>query len=128
MTLFLLDSNIVIDVLGGDSGALRLIDQLDDAGAVFGACDIVLAEVLTGVHERDRPLVLDFLRNLRFLASTREIGEQAGLWRHDYARRGIALSVPDLLIAATALVYDASLITRNLRHFPMLGVRALSPD
>ena len=128
MTLYLLDSNLVIDVLSGNATTLIVVDRLDRAGNVFCGCDIVLAEVLTGVHEGDRPVVLDFLRSCHFLASSREIGEQAGLWRFEYARRGVSLSVPDLVIAATASVYDATLLTRNVRHFPMPEVRVLSPE
>lgn len=127
MTLHLLDTNLVIDVLGGDARTLHLVERLDRVGDVFCVCDIVLAEVLTGVHECDRHTTLDFLRSCHFLASTREIGEQAGLWRFAYARRGVALSVPDLAIAATALVYDATLVTRNPRRFPMPELRVLSP-
>lgn len=128
MTLHLLDSNLVIDVLGGNARTLLAVERLDRAGNVFCVCDIVLAEVLTGIHERDRPVALDFLRSCHFLASSREIGDQAGLWRFAYARRGVSLSVPDLVIAATAFAYDATLLTRNVRHFPMPEVRVLSPE
>lgn len=128
MTLYLLDSNLVIDILRGNTTTLIVVERLDRAGNVFCVCDIVLAEVLTGVHEGDRPVTLDFLRSCHFLASSREIGEQAGLWRFAYARRGVSLSVPDLVIAATASVYDATLLTRNVRHFPMPEVRVLSPE
>src|SRR5574338_356157 len=108
MTLYLLDSNLVIDILSGNTTTLIVVERLDRAGNVFCVCDIVLAEVLTGVHEGDRPVTLDFLRSCHFLASSCEIGEQAGLWRFAYARRGVSLSVPDLVIAATASVYDAT--------------------
>jgi len=34
---------------------------------------------------------------------------------------------PDVLLAATALEHDRTMVTRNLRHFEPLGVRTLNP-
>jgi toxin FitB len=35
--------------------------------------------------------------------------------------------IPDLLIAATALVHDLTVVTRNVKHFADTGVRMLDP-
>lgn len=35
--------------------------------------------------------------------------------------------IPDLLIAATALVHDFTVVTRNVKHFADTGVRILNP-
>jgi predicted nucleic acid-binding protein len=35
--------------------------------------------------------------------------------------------IPDLLIAATALVHDLTVVTRNARHFADTGVRIMNP-
>jgi hypothetical protein len=35
--------------------------------------------------------------------------------------------LPDLLIAATALVHDLTVVTRNVKHFKDTGVRILNP-
>lgn len=35
--------------------------------------------------------------------------------------------IPDLLIAATALVHDFTVVTRNLKHFKDTGVRIVNP-
>lgn len=49
------------------------------------------------------------------------------------ARRGAALHVPDpmperdAIIAATALVHEMTLVTRNLRDFQRAGVKTLNP-
>lgn len=35
--------------------------------------------------------------------------------------------IPDLLIAATALIHDLTVVTRNVKHFEDTGVRILNP-
>ncbi|MGJ8726262.1 MAG: PIN domain-containing protein [Roseibacillus sp.] len=35
--------------------------------------------------------------------------------------------LPDLLIAATALVHDLTVVTRNVKHFHDTGVKILNP-
>ncbi len=42
-----------------------------------------------------------------------------GRLRFEYARQGLALSLPDMLIAATAPEYGLTLITDNQKQFPI---------
>ena len=48
-------------------------------------------------------------------------------WGHLRGAVGRSLSAADSLIAATALVHDLTVVTRNERHFDDLGVRFLNP-
>ena len=48
-----------------------------------------------------------------------EIARLAGRYRLHY-RTSHGVGIPDALIAATAQVHGARLVTRNARHFPML--------
>jgi len=41
--------------------------------------------------------------------------------------KGLAISAPDGLIAATALEHDLVIVTRNARDFAGLGVEILNP-
>lgn len=45
----------------------------------------------------------------------------------DLGARGIARSAPDLLIAATARIYDLTIVTRNVRDFADAGVVVYDP-
>jgi predicted nucleic acid-binding protein len=49
-----------------------------------------------------------------------EIAIQAGLLRRQY-RLSHRPELPDMLIAATALVHNATLVTLNSKHFSMLS-------
>src|SRR5205823_7330162 len=50
---------------------------------------------------------------------TKEIAEQAGIWRQEYKSRGQQLGTPDTVIAATAYLNDYSLVTNNAKDYPM---------
>jgi len=51
------------------------------------------------------------------LPLNRAILERFGVLRGDLSRRGLTIGDFDLLIAATALHHDLTLVTRNRRHF-----------
>ena len=46
-----------------------------------------------------------------------DCAEEFGRLRPDLRRQGITVDNMDLLIGATALVYDLTLVTHNTRHF-----------
>ena len=53
------------------------------------------------------------------------MAKEAGRYRYEFTRIGTTLSATDSLIAAVAIANDATLITNNLRHFPMPEIRLL---
>lgn len=58
----------------------------------------------------------------RMLPITVDIMQAWGVLTHRFQNTN-----PDLLIAATALVHDLTVVTRNLRHFEATGVRLFNP-
>jgi predicted nucleic acid-binding protein len=54
---------------------------------------------------------------------TFESGVVAGRYRSEFRRRGITLPATDALIAAVAFERQATVITANVRHFPMDDIR-----
>ena len=65
-------------------------------------------------HERG---FRQFLRVARVLPLTRRIMQRFAHLRGDLRQEGRGLADPDLLIAATALHHDLTVVTRNRRHF-----------
>ncbi|MHB8578104.1 MAG: PIN domain-containing protein [Dehalococcoidia bacterium] len=55
----------------------------------------------------------------RFLQTTPEAAELAGDWRYRHRQQGIQISTTDALIAATAFVHRAHVVTANPRDYPM---------
>jgi predicted nucleic acid-binding protein len=43
----------------------------------------------------------------------------AGLLKRDYGRKGVTLATTDATIAAVTIHHELTLITDNLKHYPM---------
>ena len=114
----LLDTTVLIDALRGRVAAQRL-HTLRRSDRPPWVCAINVEELMRGARERDEEIVQRFLGGLRLAPLGSAEGERAGRWRRDYARRGIALSQADCLIAAAAVGVGARLATGNGKHFPM---------
>ncbi len=127
MPSHLLDSNILILALRGRPPALDLMDTFRTQGALYISV-ATRTEILAGMHPREETRTMDLLDSLISLPATVPIADQAGRWIYQYARRGVQLSFPDALIAATALTHGLTLATTNARHFPMAGLRVRSFD
>jgi len=119
MPLTLLDADAVIDFLQGIKQSVDLLKSLADAGDTLGVCDVVVAEVYSGLRPEDRPRVAPILAGFAYLATSAEAARLAGEWRHDFARRGVVLSTSDVLVAAAAVAHRARLVTGNAAHYPM---------
>ena len=125
MTRYLLDSDTVIGILKGAPDAIQLIAELYRQDDTLCTCLVVVAEVYSGLRPSDAGEADALLRPMRSLMAAPDIGRQAGRWRYEFARQGIQLSAPGCLIAATAHYHRATLITGNIRHFPMTELATL---
>jgi hypothetical protein len=113
----LLDSCIVIDYLREHPPAVRYIRTLATEPLLSA---VTIAEVYVGVRNRaEASRVEMFVDLFVVLAVDAEIARRGGELRRRFARsHGTGLL--DALIAATAQIHGARLVTRNARHFPML--------
>ncbi len=126
--MYHLDTNACIRVLNGSSPTL--VSRLrTHAPAEIALSAIVKAELHYGARHSQR--VTENLRLLdRFFAPFASVhfdercAERYGAIRADLATSGSPIGPNDLLIAATARAYDATLVSHNLNEFSrVVGLR-----
>lgn len=119
----LLDTDILISFLRGDRRIRNLL-QFDDR---FFYSYITRKELLRkqGLSARQRETVLALLNRLRQIPIDGPIATLAEELLRRYSHRG--LRIPDALIAATAMVRKAVLVTFNQRHFRFIEGLSLFP-
>jgi len=116
---YLVDTDVLVDYLNRLPAARSLLTRLVSDGDALCTCDVVLAEVYSGLDVQAMPAAAEFLDATEFLVTSPAMAVQAGNWRFGYARRGVQLATADVLIAATATAHRATIITRNVRDYPM---------
>lgn len=115
----LVDTTVAVDHLRGVPAAADLLAALVDAGEDLVASELVRFELLAGIRDKERGALEEFCSALRWAAVTEDVARVAGQLAHRYRRSHSGIGAVDYLIAATAIVIDADLLTTNVRHFPM---------
>lgn len=114
----LVDTDILIDYLRGEPGAVGFLEQNVDDVSISA---VSVAELYQGVREgQERTKLSRMISALIVLPLTEEIAETAGLYRRDYRER-TGCGLADCMIAATASEHRLELATLNQRHFNMLN-------
>lgn len=119
MANYLLDTTVIIDCLRGGRETVEFLTEVASEGSSVGCCAINIAEVYAGMKENERQLTKKFLDSLEYYEVTRNLAEQAGEYKREYSKKGITLSLSDVIIAAVAISNNLTLITDNLRHYPI---------
>jgi len=119
MSTFLLDTSVILDALNDKRGRAALLAELLSEGHLLACCPINVTEVYAGMRLREQAPTEAFLSSLQYVPITREAARLAGDLKRDYTRRGTTLNLGDVIIAAVALHNDLTLITDNIKDFPM---------
>ncbi|PKB67022.1 MAG: hypothetical protein BZY81_05620 [SAR202 cluster bacterium Io17-Chloro-G4] len=125
MANYLLDTTALVDFLRGRQGILEMFNALSVQGNRLGACCVSIAELYAGVSQERRTAADRLTGVLDYYDVSPEAAKEAGRYRFEFARRGIALSTADTLIAATAIDQGAILVTGNTKDFPMEEIQLL---
>ncbi len=117
----LLDTSVVVDVLRASGPALEYAGSLEDLPL---CSEITRVEVMRGVGSRERGSTERLFGAIRWIGVDEPIARQAGEMGRTWRRSHPGISIPDLLIAATAAEWGLELATLNVKRFPMFkGLR-----
>ena len=120
MTAYLLDTNILSDLIRNPSGQVpRHIERVGE-DAVFTSI-IVAAELRYGVVKKGSAILSErveaLLSELRIFAFDAPADKHYGAVRAELESKGMTIGHNDLLIAAHGLAHGATVVTANLREF-----------
>jgi hypothetical protein len=122
----LLDSDILIDFLRGREAAWALMTRMQAAGEAPLISTVSVAEILAGAQRGEEEATERLLSVLEKIPVSESIARYAGDFLRAY-QGSHGLELGDALVAATALVSGATLVTRNVRHYPMPQVKVERP-
>ena len=117
----LIDSSVAIDHLRGTEPATALLSGLVEEGETLLSSELVRFELLSGVRPNEIDAFEQFCSSLVWIAVDEDIARTGGSLARKYRKAHSGIDDADYLIAATAIVVDAGLLTTNVRHFPMFG-------
>ncbi len=102
-----------------------MVNSLASPSNRLGVCCVSVAELYAGTNQERRAAADQLIGVMDFYDVSLAAAKEAGRYQYEFARRGIALSTADTLIAATAIAEDAILITANTKDFPMEEIKLL---
>src|SRR3712207_2211184 len=130
MARHFLDTTALIDFAKRREPAYSRIVALIAAEEDLGVCAVNVAEFYAGLRPEQRDQWGPLFSVLHYWPITRAAAQRAGVYRYTFARQGRAIATADALIAAVAVEVGATLITSNVKDYPMedLQIFPMLPD
>ncbi len=116
---YLLDTTVLIDYLKGCDDVVDKIKGLAKSGAILGCCCVNITELYRGLREKEKAGADKLISHLHYFEITPKIARTAGEYQNEYAKKGITLSLADVIIGTVAFANKAILLTANIKHYPM---------
>jgi predicted nucleic acid-binding protein len=104
-----------------------MIKALARTGGTFSISVVTVIEIEVGIRARERLKTRELFEAMEVLALDTPTATLAGSFLREYRRRGVTLSLADVMIAATAITEDLVLLTYNQRHYPMPEIKLHKP-
>lgn len=115
----LVDTSVLIDHTRGVAAARAALVRAADAGGLHSS-EIVRAELLALIRERELEAIEPLLDVITWHPVDRRVAELAGSLGRRWLPSHSGIDAADLVIAATAILIEADLLTKNVKHFPMI--------
>ena len=112
------DTSVIVDHLRNDPRAVNLMTGLLKQDRVWAATP-TRTEIIAGLRPDELEPMAKLFDVLSWIEIDIEIADGAGQLARTYRRSHGGIDTVDYLIAAAAQSIGASLVTLNVRHFPM---------
>ena len=115
------DTTFIIDVLRGDDGALSFLDILEGEHRPEKLSSVTVLELYEGLERQQstdrRRNVLDVLDTKHVIDADEAVMRRAGELSGGLIAEGRQIDREVCIIAATALLQNEPIVTRNVDHF-----------
>lgn len=122
----LIDTDIAIDHFHGHRETLEYFAQTLIEGEILAMSVVGLTEILTGMRPGEQERTEKLFSLFAIIDVDEQIARKAGEYLNQY-RKSHGMELADALIAATAFVAGAELVTRNVDDYPMSDVKVVVP-
>ncbi|MDG5761832.1 type II toxin-antitoxin system VapC family toxin [Natronococcus sp. A-GB1] len=116
------DTSFIIDLLRGEENARRLLDIVEKEARPQKVSSVTVLELYEGVArsqtaDTKRERILGILETKHVVSADHTVMRKAGKLSGELINDGERIEREDCVIAATALLNDEPVITRNTKHF-----------
>ena len=120
--MYLIDTDVLIWILRGNKKYSDLLISLKDKDAL-SISTVSIAEIYKNLFPSELIKTENFLNEFQTWDVTTSIAKQAGLYYQQYSKQFKNLNLTYCLIAATVTVSNLTLVSLNIKHFPMNDIK-----
>lgn len=125
--MYLLDTDVLIWLLRGKQDITSKISALSQKHTLALSV-ISIAEIYKNIFPSEITNTQDLIDQHEILNVDPKTAKAAGFYWQQHSKELVGLSLTDCLIAATANINGATLLTYNTKHFPMADIQIKSPN
>jgi len=129
MKRYFVETSVIVKFLRNKGDAVEVVENLKGELSSSFVC---LAELYEGIYRvrnkgRAEKAVLNFFTGLsKVYGLDKEVAENFGQIRAELKREGKIIEDMDILLAATCLAHNLTLVTYNIKHFKRVkGLKVL---
>ncbi len=119
MTSVVVDTTVLVDVLRRRPAARAAIWHARRDGGDLTAPTTVRFEVLAGLKRGEEEATMALFAVVDWVPVSAEIADAAASYSRRYSASFSGIDLGDYVLAATADLMNARILTLNVRHFPM---------
>ena len=124
--MYLIDTDVLIWVLRGSDKYTEFLQTLKDKNSL-SISTITIAEIYKNIFPSEIIKTENLLDEFEIFDVSSSIAKQGGLYWQENIKQLVKLSLMDCLIAATAHINHLTLVSLNIRHYPMKDIKIMKP-